>query len=442
MNLEVLFAKAKALGITEIESYEVTNDTTSIAVFDGKVEDTKTAMTVVTFYRGAYQGHLGSFYVENNNMSEDEILDRIIENAKIINENDPYIIYAGDKEYPKVIPNEADFADHSNHEKIALVLSLEREIRAQSPLVVATESVSYHERSYKYRIRNSLGLDVTKSGAIAYLVAGAVVERDGEVKTSFDINIGKKFNDLDYRKLAASIVSDAIQQLGGAPIKSGNYRTVIKNTVMNDLLEAYSSIFSALASIRKMSLLTGKEGTKVFGENINIYDDPLCPFALSQDAFDDEGVASYQKILVEKGIFKTFLHNLKTAKMLNAKSTANGYKDGVSSPVGVRPSNMYIPNGDKSLDELFALCGDGVYLTEITGLHAGINVVSGAFSLQSAGYVIRDGHLAEPISLIVTSGNFIELLNNVLAIGNNLDFKGGNIASPALLVKELAISGK
>jgi PmbA protein len=128
--------------------------------------------------------------------------------------------------------------------------------------------------------------------------------------------------------------------------------------------------------------------------------------------------------------------------MLNTTTTGNGYKAGISSGVGVRPSNFYIKPGETSLDELFNECGNGFYLTEVQGLHAGINVINGDFSLQAQGYEIVDRKLGKPVNLIVASGNIKKLLNEVISIGNDLNFKTGSVGAPSLLVSEVSISGK
>ena len=119
-----------------------------------------------------------------------------------------------------------------------------------------------------------------------------------------------------------------------------------------------------------------------------------------------------------------------------------GYKAGVSSGVGVRPSNFYIAPGEKSLDELFAECDNGFYLTDVQGLHAGINIINGDFSLQAQGFEIVAGKLGKPVTLVVASGNITSLLNDVLEIGSDLTFKTGSIGAPSLLVGKLSISGK
>mgnify|MGYP003308311522 CR=1 FL=1 len=95
-----------------------------------------------------------------------------------------------------------------------------------------------------------------------------------------------------------------------------------------------------------------------------------------------------------------------------------------------------------SKEELYEGIKEGILVTDVAGLHAGLNVVAGTFNLQSSGYMIRNGKKAEPITLFVVSGNFFDMLNNVEKIGNDLPEKINDIAIPSLLVKGLMISGK
>lgn len=441
MNTKLLFEKAKEAGILEIEVYRVKTTESEIGIFNHNVETLNSSTSDVSYIRGAYNGHLGAVYTENNNMSTEDIINTIKENATLININEPYFIYPGDDEYPELKEYDGDFNEHTLAEKSELILALAKKVEALDSCVACPEA-SYSESSFEYVIENSNGLRVSKKGGYAYIVAEAIARKGDEVKSGYDMQLSKKYADFDVDKLAKDIVDGVVNKLGAEPIVSGSYRTVVKNSVLRSLLGAFSSVFTAEALIRKMSFLEGKEGTQVFGSNISIIDDPLCELAPSQDSFDDEGVAAKTKTVVENGVFKTFLHNLKTAKMLNTTTTGNGYKAGVASGVGVRPSNFYIAPGEKSLEELFEICGNGFYLTDVTGLHAGINVISGDFSLQSQGFEIVDGKLGKPVNLVVASGNIKQLLNEVLEIGNDLNFKTGSVGAPSLLVKGMSISGK
>lgn len=436
-----LFTEAKLAGISEIDVYRLTKKETSISIFNHSVDSQKVSVLSAAYYRGAYNGHLGSIYVENDNMSPEEIINAIKNNAGIINIDEPYFIYSGDKEYPKLNEVECDFNQHTLLEKTNLCLKLAQLIESYDD-VDNCPDCTYEESYYEYSIINSNGLNVSRKVGHAVIFGEVVAKRGDDVKSGYDMQLVHKFAEFDLEKLAANAVKDTVSQLGASPIASGIYPVVVKNSVMRSLLGAFSSVFSAESCIRKMSFLEGKEMMKVFGDNISIIDDPLHPLAVSQTSFDDEGVAARSKVVVENGVFKTFLHNLKTAKMMGKETTGNGFKASVSSGVGVLPSNLYIKPLDTNFDDLVSLCNNGVYLTNVAGLHSGINVISGDFSLQSQGYVIRDGKICEPINLIVTSGNIKELLSNVIAVGNDLDFKVGSMGSPSLLVKGLSISGK
>jgi len=442
MDTKLLFQKAKEAGILEIEVYRVKKSETSITIFNHEVDKLESNSTDVCHIRGAYNNHLGSIYVENNNVSIDEIVETIKSNASLININEPYFIYPGDEKYPTLKPYEGDFDSYTLADKTKLCLDLADLIEAEHEYVDSCPDVTYSEEYFEYSIVNSNGLNVSKKGGYAYLIGEVVVKRGEEIKTGFDVKLAKKYADFNIKEMASKMVKDTVSQLGAAPIDSGEYKVVVKNNVMRSLLGVFTSVFSAETLIQKMSFLEGKEDSKVFGDNITIVDDPLCELAPSQDSFDDEGVSAKVTPVVENGVFKTFLHNLKTATMLGKETTGNGYKAGVSGGVTVRPSNFYIKPGEYTEEQLFKMCGDGFYLTSVAGLHAGVNIINGDFSLQASGYTIKDGKVKDPVNLIIASGNITKLLNEVIALGSNLDFATGSIGAPALLVKGLSISGK
>ena len=182
-------------------------------------------------------------------------------------------------------------------------------------------------------------------------------------------------------------------------------------------------------------------GEKIFGDNITLIDDPLSLDAPSQSSFDDEGVACFTKSVVENGVLKTYLHNLTTAAMMGTKSTGNGSKSGVQASVGVAPSNLYLKAGDVSFDEMVSSVENGVYITSVQGLHAGLSQISGSFNLQSSGFMIENGKISKPVTLIILSGTLQEMLNNVKYVGSDFEFKRG-VGAPSLLIESMAISGK
>ena len=178
---------------------------------------------------------------------------------------------------------------------------------------------------------------------------------------------------------------------------------------------------------------------------VTILDDPMREGALMQTNFDGEGVATACRNVVEKGILKTLLYDLTTAKKAGVESTGNAHR-GYASPVVIAPYNFGIMAGDSTQEELFAAVGNGIYINECKGFHAGANAVTGDFSIESAGFMIRDGKRAEPVKSFTVAGNFFELLKQIEKLGNEVKWGiSGSLTlfgSPDVLIRNASVAGK
>ena len=186
--------------------------------------------------------------------------------------------------------------------------------------------------------------------------------------------------------------------------------------------------------------MKGRLGGKIAADIVSIRDDPLLDQLPGSAVFDGEGVAARNKTIVENGVFKTFLHNRKTAKKDGVEPTGNGFKASFKTAVGIAPSNFYIAAGDKSREELIAGMGDGLIITNLEGLHSGANSVSGDFSLSAEGFLVRGGKTVRAVEQSTIAGNFFSLLRDIGAAAADLEFKG-NVSSPSVLIRELSVAG-
>jgi len=227
---------------------------------------------------------------------------------------------------------------------------------------------------------------------------------------------------------------------------TGNYPVIFNPEAMSSLMGVYSSIFSSEAAQKGLSKLAGREEELVAAPCVTIVDDPFHKDNPMPMSFDAEGSPTQRKNVVENGVFKTLLYNLKTAAVAGKKTTGNASKAGYSAPVGVRPFTMYLAGGQLTEEALLAKAGNGVYVTDLSGLHAGANPISGDFSLQSAGFMIKDGRKAEYVKSFTVAGNFYELLKNITAVADNVELPRAmgmtTFGSPSVLVEGLTIGGK
>ncbi len=443
MKLQTIIDKGLALGLSEIEVYATDVMQKTIKVQNGSL-DTLTTKDIVSYaIRGKYQNKMGYCYVENISDSDvEKIINKIILNASTITASEEEILFDGNATYPVVESKKADFDNYTNFEKIELLKKIESGIKAVDNRIVMVSPCQFIESRTKTHIVNSKGLDVEKELSYMYILAGAMASDQGENAMGYHLSVGFEFTGLKVDELIKETAKKAIQSLGATSIKTGAYPVIFHHEPASEILQAFSGIFSSEAALKKMTKLVGKEGEKLFGDNITIVDNPFDQNAAINSSFDDEGVPCEITEIVKNGVFNTFLYNLKTAKHFNKKSTGNGFKTSAGSSITVTNTNLSLTKGTETVDELISSVEKGVYVTDITGLHAGLDPISGDFNVQSSGFLIENGQLTKPITLFVISGNFFEMMNNVEKIANDVEQNYLDVTSPAIKIKSLMISGQ
>jgi len=373
-------------------------------------------------------------------MDAQTLVARAIDNALSIEGSDEHPMQERCS-YSNLVPVDSPFAELSHGDKIALALDLEKKALAFDSRVKRLVYCDIGEVTGQVMILNSLGLEAHRKSVLSYIYALPVVEDAGETRTGFDCKLLHEATKVDA--CAEEAVTAALGKLGGTPVPSDNYRLVLKNSAMAELLAAFSPMFSADEAQRGCSLLADKEGQRIGADCVTIIDDPFHEFA--PRVFDDEGTPCITKNVVSKGILKTLLHNLKTAKKAGVQSTGNASRSSAASSIKVAPSVLYIKEGELSAEAILKEMDNGLYITELEGLHAGLSTVSGDFSLQACGRLVENGRLTRAVSDITIAGNFLTMLQNVEAVANDTKFafpEEVSSASPSVLVSMLAVAGE
>lgn len=440
MDFNLLKKKAIEEGITDIEITQYKETGNSVSTFNDEVAENNVTSENEMFIRAVYNNHITSLYTENDNDDEiDFIINALKQNAMVTESKEPYFIYEGDKVYPQIKEESNDFDKYSQSDLIDICLDIDKYLKSKSKLLATTEVEIATTKSSK-SIKNTKGLDVFSSSAKAIIFVSVVVRNDNESKNGFYVKNLANIKDINKEEIYEKCLLRAIASLGATSIKSDSYPVVFEARAAASLMSCFTSMFSGNSVVKKMSLLIGKENTKVFGDNITVVDDPFKAESFSKFAFDDEGVSAKQTIVVENGVLKSYLNNLKTAKMLNTLSTGNGFKD-QNGNIVVSPTNLCFKTSNKSFDEMISNIKNGVLITNMMGQHAGVNAESGSFNLQAAGFMIENGKVSKPVTLIIVSGNIVDVLNNVVDISNDFDIFG-KVGIGSMYVKSLAISGK
>lgn len=438
-----VIAAAKQAGIEAAEVYAVSSDSFKAMCAKGEISDYSVNTTGGLSLRGLVKGKMG--YASTEAMDEAavaQLVRGVLDSAELIEDADVQEIYPGDQAYPDVQTYSPALDAVDEKEKLAFVLGMESKALAADPRITQVDYCRIATSSGTTRIANSYGLNLSQRSNMAVAVLEAIAKEGERVSTGTGFAVSRDFAALNQDKIVKDAVDEALFMLRAAPIASGTYRVIIKNICMPDLLAVYSGIFSAENTQKGMSLLAGKEGETIASDIVTLMDNPLLDGGISSTPFDSEGVACSEKAVIENGVLKTLLHNLKTARKAGVKTTGNAAKGSYASPVRVAPTNFYIKPGEKTLEELQNDVGDGLVITEVSGLHAGANPVSGDFSLLAKGYTIKGGVKDQAVEQVTVAGNFYTLLKNIRAIGSDLLFPGSPFGSPSLDVGEMSVAGK
>lgn len=440
MKYDRFFELAKQAGAEEAELHFTQAHELSFSLFHGEVDNYSDNNSFTIGGRGIVNGRLGSASCDVWSKEKAEFLvNEMILNAKINESDDPAFIFGGSEKYKKVSTYNKDFEKITIDEKMAKLHQLEEKIKALDPRVIEVEGVEYSEAKEVRNILNSKGLKLSQKSNYFFYVGAVVVKEGEQVKTNSEFYFGNEFEKFDVDKLAKKIVDNAVAQLGGEACQSGNYKAVLSPNVVKSLTSFFISSASAEEVQKRSSLFMEKLGQKVASSKVTIEDRPLDK-TLFATGFDSEGVATYNKPIVKNGVLKTYLYNLTTAAKGGTQTTGNA--SGAGSKSGIAPHYLYFKPGKKTQEELFQEVGEGVYITEVQGLHAGMNAQSGNFSLQSTGFLIKDGKKDRGLDIITISGNLMDLFKNIIEVGSDSTQFISAITCPSVLIKKIAVGGK
>lgn len=444
--VKLLFQKGEKAGIKDMEIYTQNNSELELMVFKGEIDKYSKAEEEGLSFRGIYNGKMGYSYTEKiDDSSIDMLIDELISNAMVIDSDDEEVIFKGSEKYNKVNVFNEELEKVATEEKIRFIKSLEEEAFKIDDRVKAVNYCLFGEQRINNLMMNTKGLDLEDISNVAFAYISTVVEEGDDVKTSAKFVTSNDFSKFNAKKLAQSVVKEALSLLGAKSITSNDYSVILRYDAAADLLEAFAPVFSAENVQKDLSLLKGKLDKVVSNEIITLVDDPFMKDGVASRSFDGEGVATKYKKIIDKGILKTYLHNMKTAKKDNVESTGNAYKASYKSPISIAPTNMYIENGNTDFEEIISNVEEGILIIDLQGLHSGLDTVSGDFSLSAYGYVIKDGKIDRPVNQITIAGNLYEMLKNVEEVCNDLHFKlpgYGYIGSPSLKISSLSVAGE
>jgi PmbA protein len=238
--------------------------------------------------------------------------------------------------------------------------------------------------------------------------------------------------------IGAEAARRTLRRLNGRRVSTQQVPIVFAPEIARSLI---GNIFEAANGdniYRGASFWNNRLGQKVASENVTVIDDGTLPGLFGTAPFDGEGLPTRRTVIVENGVLKNYLLNTYTGRKLNMPSTGNASR-GLAGTPGIGGGNLFLEKGSITPQQLLAGVQAGFYVTELMGF--GVNMVTGDYSRGAAGLWIENGELTYAVEEVTIAGNLKEMLNNVTAIADDLEFRGA-VASPTLRIDGMTIAGE
>ncbi len=441
---ELVIAECKARGVAEYELYYQASSSTSVDTFQHNINEFSSSLSGGLCFRCIVNGRMG--YASTEDLSAEQakaVVAKAVDNAENLETEEQVFLGEGGQAY-EPLPDRS-YAEPTTEEMIAKALETTEKLYAADSMAVDGCQTQIIRGAEEVAIYNSKGLDLQRSSSYAGVVAVGVVSDGQGMSNDYQIKLGE-LSKIDTDKMVKKAIDTAKIKLGGEVAPTGQYPVIFNPDAMCSLLNVYSSIFNSEAAQKGLSQLAGKEGEVIAADIVTLVDDPFHKDNPEPANFDAEGSPTHKKNIIEKGVLNTLLYNLKTAAVAGKKTTGNAAKGGYNASVGIRPFTMYLEGGALTEEELLRKAGNGVYITDLSGLHAGADSISGDFSLQSEGYMIENGEKTKFVKSFTVAGNFYELLKNIVALADNCQLPNAmgmtTFGAPSVLVEGLSVAGK
>ena len=414
----------------------------SINVFDGQISNYESSTSSGYSLGGKINSHIGhaSCDVINEDMIS-KMVDAAYENAILKDDEDEEFIYC-DKDNPILfVDNKAKDAMEIIYDNIApIALLIEKKLKASHESIVSVDDVVISYRQSSLLKKNSLGLDLSMNEESIFVACEIRGKQGDDTKSIAHFWYGNDLKLFEIDKFVEEAKDKLISRYNASSVPSSTYNVIMKNEAMISMLEAYFDVFSATLMQKGLSLLNGKVGEKVTSDMLSIVEKPTYDKALIKFPFDMEGVITSEKYIIKDGIFVNPLYDLKAANKENKTSTGNGFG-------AIRATNVTIESNEELIpyDDMIEKLENGLIITDLNGLHAGINKISGDFSLLCEGYLVKDKKIVSAVEQITISDNFFDFMNKIRYMGEDIIARPSNegeMFCPSIFFEKIAIAGE
>ena len=427
----------------QVEVYAARGSDTDVTVYDGDIESLSTATSAgvgIRVIAGSRQGFAYAGSLEADVV--EETLAEARDNAGF-GTPDEFLGLAVPDGFPAASLDlwREELLSFPTERKVDLALELERQVKAADPRIKTVHSADYGDGAVEVAVASSTGIAAAFRRSSCYVSVYALAGDETETQTGGGYSVGRAPEELSVAEAADDAVERATRMLGSHKPPSARLPVVFDTRITATLLSILAGTLSGEAVLKGRSLFAGRVGESVAAPMLVLTDDPTDPAAYGAAVFDAEGLACRRNRLISEGVLEGFLYDTYSGRRAGVPSTASAVRAGFKSAPGVGARAVSLEPGGLSQAEILAAVDEGLFVQSISGVHSGVNPVSGDFSVGAEGMLIRDGVATEPVREITIASTIQRMLKDVLHIGNDPEWLPGSAAGVTLAIGEMSMSG-
>lgn len=286
----------------------------------------------------------------------------------------------------------------------------------------------------KMKIVNNKGINIENVNLYYDFVVAAYAKKGTRVVNSYSNIMFKDYSLDKLIDIRKEVIKEAINKLNLTNIKSKKYVCLLKQDVVEEILNEVIEAFSLKSINLNVSLYKDRIGEKIFSDKITLTENPKGEENITKYLFDEEGNKTYKKNIVENGVLKLFISNNKEAFKNNVLSTSNAFDE-----IGVK--NLCLIPGEKTEEEIIKNIKEGLIITDIAGAGGqAIDIISGNISLLVNGFLVENGYIKSYFEQGIMTTSIKDIFNNVLDVSNTVRYSNETVRSPSLLISDIIIN--
>lgn len=320
--------------------------------------------------------------------------------------------------------------DISADQAIELALNCENAAREYSPLISNADGTAVSTYRGMSLYANSHGFSGFNRGSSHSISCSMVAQEGDSMQRDYWFTSSRLPEQLEDPEFVGKEASKrTVKRLHARPIETTSAPVLFVPQIARSLIGHFTSAISGGSQYRKASFLLDAVGEKIFPDFVHLYEQPFIPQAMGSANFDNEGVALQEKDLLKNGIIESYILSSYSARKLGLKTTGNAGGT----------HNLTLKDTGQDFDELLRMLGTGFLVSGLIG--NSVNGITGDYSRGASGFWVEEGEIQFPIEEVTIAGNLKEMYQGIVAIGNDVDYRG-NMRTGSILLDEMKIAGK